>query len=147
MKKVFILLALILLVISGCSNLKIEDDKNKELEISGMQYGIGSIDDTDSLEEQKLTYDIIISNKGKTEVKRDSVEVVLSEWIKQKQIEKKITEITFDTESIVIKGYVIFDAKGLTKNEIINQQPFIDGVSISIVTDTEKKIFVKYQLH
>jgi len=142
LKKVFILLALILLVISGCSNLKKEDDdKNKGFDIGGIQSGIGSIDDTNTFDKQKFSYEITISNKEKTEVKRESIEVVLTEWIEQKQMENKIIELTFDAESIVIKGYVIFDAKGLTKNEIVNHEPFIDGVSI--VTETGEKIPIK----
>jgi hypothetical protein len=145
MRKTFTLLVLILLIISGCSNSKTEVVKNKGLEISNMQSGIGAIDGTDTFDKQKFSYDITISNVDKQEVKRDSIGIVLTDWIKQKQIENKITELAFDTESIIIKGYVIFDTKGLNKEEIVSHQPFIDGVNI--VTDAGEKILIKSQFH
>lgn len=61
--------------------------------------------------------------------------------MKENQIENKITEIIFDNESILIRGYVIFDAKGLSKKEIVNNQPFIKGVDL--VTKEGEEIFIK----
>lgn len=145
MKKIIIFLGIIILIISGCSNSTKEDVKNKGLEINNMQSGIGAIDDTDTFDKQKFSYDITISNKEKMEVKEESIEIVLTDWIKQNQIEDKITEITFDTESIIIKGYVTFNTKGLNKKEIVNHQPFIDGVKV--VTEAEEEIFLKSQFH
>jgi len=79
------------------------------------------------------------------EVKEESIEIVLTDWIKQNQIEDKITEITFDTENIIIKGYVTFNTKGINKKEIVNNQPFTDGVKV--VTEAEEEIFLKSQFH
>ena len=135
------LLALIVLSIVGYSYLKTEDVTNKGLQISNMQLGIGSVGNTDTFDQQKLRYDITISNAEKTELKKDSVEIVLSDWIKRQQQENKITEITFDNESVIIKGYVIFDTKGLSKEQIISHEPFLDGVNV--VTDAGEKIFIK----
>ena len=141
MKKFFMLLVLIVLSIVGYSYLKTEDVTNKGLQISNMQLGIGSVGNTDTFDQQKLRYDITISNAEKTELKKDSVEIVLSDWIKRQQQENKITEITFDNESVIIKGYVIFDTKGLSKEQIISHDPFLDGVNV--VTDAGEKIFIK----
>ena len=141
MKKFFMLLVLIVLSIVGYSYLKTEDVTNKGLQISNMQLGIGSVGNTDTFDQQKLRYDITISNAEKTELKKDSVEIVLSDWIKRQQQENKITEITFDNESVIIKGYVIFDTKGLSKEQIISHEPFLDGVNV--VTDAGEKIFIK----
>ena len=135
------LLVLIVLSIVGYSYLKTEDVTNKGLQISNMQLGIGSVGNTDTFDQQKLRYDIKISNAEKTELKKDSVEIVLSDWIKRQQQENKITEITFDNESVIIKGYVIFDTKGLSKEQIISHEPFLDGVNV--VTDAGEKIFIK----
>lgn len=145
MNKNFILLALILLVISGCSNSKTEVDKNKGLEFIGFQSGIGAADNTNTFDKQKLQYDITISNKKKMKFKKESIEMVLTDWIKQNQMDNKITKITFDNENIIIKGYVSFDATGLTKEDIVKNEPFIDGVNI--VTDDGEKIFLKQQFH
>lgn len=145
MKKIILFLGIILLTISGCSNSTTEDVENKGLEISNMQSGIGAMDDTNTFDKQKFSYDITISNKEKMELKEESIEIVFTDWIKQNQIEDKITEITFDTESIIIKGYVTFNTKGLNKQEIVNHQPFIDGVKV--VTEAEEEIFLQSQFH
>jgi hypothetical protein len=145
MKKISILLVVILLIISGCSNSKTENDENKGLDISNFQSGIGAIDDTSTFDKQKFSYDITISNPEKMKVNEDSIKIVLTDWIKGKQIENKITKLSFDTEGIVIKGYIIFDSKGLDKKEIVIHQPFIDG--ISVVTDEGEEIFIKSHFH
>ena len=141
MKKTLMLALLTLFVISGCSSSETEDDKNKGLEFSNYQYGIGSIDNTDTFDKQKLQYDITISNKEKTKLKKESVEIVLTDWINEKQTDNKITEINFNNDNINIKGYVIFDTKGLTKEQIISNEPFIKGVKV--VTDLGMEILIK----
>src|ERR1700748_2222956 len=134
MKKIILYLGIILLTISGCSNSKTEDVLN----INNIQSGIGSIDETDT-HKQKFSYTITLSNKEKIEIKSKSIEIVLTHWIKKNQIEEKITEITFNPESIIIKGYVIFNSNGETKREIVSHEPFIDGVNV--VTEAGEKIF------
>jgi len=136
MKKNFILLALIIFIISGCSDASIEE-VSKGLDISNYQTSIGAADDSHTFDKQKFSYDITISNQEKIEIKRDSVEIVLTDWIKEKQLENKITDLTFNSESIIMKGYVIFDTKGLNKKEIVGHQPFIDGISVE-TNDGEK---------
>jgi hypothetical protein len=145
MSKIIVFLGIILFTVSGCSNLTTEDIESEDLKISNMQSGIGAIDDTETFDKQKFSYDITLSNKDKTEIKSESINIVFTEWIKQNQLENKVTDIVFDTESIIIKGYVNFDTKGLSKKEIISQQPFIDGVSVE--TDAGDKIFIKSQFH
>ncbi|MFD1928900.1 hypothetical protein ACFSFY_12735 [Sporosarcina siberiensis] len=143
MRKLLIFMGLIIFIISGCSNPTIVDDQG--LDVIGMQSGIGTIDDSEDFDKQKFSYDITLSNKAEMEVKRESVEIVLTDWIKQKQIENIITELTFDTESIIIKGHVNFDTKGLSKEEIVSHGPFIDG--INVITKTGERIFIKTEFH
>lgn len=144
MGKLFIFLGLIIFTISGCSNST--DVKNKRLDIINMQTSIGAIDDDiDIFDKQKFSYDITLGNKAEMEVKSESVEIVLTDWIKQKQLENKITELTFGTESMIIKGYVNFDTKGLSKEEIVSHAPFIEGVNV--ITDTGEKVFIKTKFH
>ena len=78
LKKYFILLALIVLTIAGYSYSKTEGVTNKGLKISNFQLGIGSVGDTETFDKQRLRYDITISNAEKTELKRESVEIVLT---------------------------------------------------------------------
>lgn len=140
MKKLFIFIGLVIFTISGCSNLP--DVKDEKLEIINWQSSIGAIDDDlENFDKQKYSYHLSLGNKAKTEFKSESVEIVLTDWIKQKQIENKVTELTYGIESIIIKGYIIFDTKGLSKEEIVRQTPFIDGVNV--LTDTGEKFFIK----
>ena len=141
MRGIFILALLTLLVISDCSKFKIEGDQNKELEFSDYKYGIGSVDNTNTFDEQKLRYDITIRNTEKTKFKKDSIELVITDWINEKQTDNKITEINFDNDNIIIKGYVIFETKGLTKEQILSHEPFIKG--IKVVTDLGMEILIK----
>ena len=141
MKKTLMLALLTLFVISGCSSFVTEDEKNEGLEFSNYHYGIGSIDKTDTFDKQKFQYDITISNKHKTKIKKESIEIVLTDWINEKQTDKKITEMNFDNDNLIIKGYVIFDTKGLTKEQIVSHEPFINGVKV--VTDLGMEIIIK----
>ncbi|WP_163539553.1 hypothetical protein [Gracilibacillus sp. YIM 98692] len=145
MKKLLILIGIISITIIGCSKSTTKDVKNNGLDISNMQFGIGALENTDTFDKQKFSYNITISNKEKTEVKKESIEIVLTDWIKQNQIENKITELTFGTGNIIIKGYVNFYTKGLNKYEIVNHKPFMDGVNL--VTKEGEKIFLKAQFH
>lgn len=144
LKRFFILSFVVSLMIFGCSNPDTEE--KKEFYISHMQSSIGAIDgDTETIDKQKFTYEITLHNSGKEKVFAESVEVVFTDWLKKQQLEHKITEIAADSESIVVKGYVIFDAAGLRKNEIVKNRPFIEGVELT--TKKGKKIFVKAEQH
>ena len=65
----------------------------------------------------------------------------MTDWIKQNQIENELTEVTFEPDTMTIKGFITFDTKGLSKREILNQEPFVD--SIIVVTEAGEKIVLK----
>ncbi len=106
-----------------------------------MQSGMGSINDTASNDKQKFSYDITISGKEATEIQMETMEIVLTDWIKHRQLKSEITNLTFDSESFMVKGCVNFDTKGLSKKEIAEQLPFIKGVYL--VTETGDEIFIR----
>ncbi|AYC30092.1 hypothetical protein [Paenisporosarcina cavernae] len=143
MKKIIVLLGVIVLTLSACSNTGTEEEKNKRLEITNMQLGIGAIDNTDQLEIQKFSYDLTISNEEKLALNEESIEIVLTDWMMQHTLEDKMTEKNFESESIHIKGYVTFNTKGLSKKEIIDHSPFIEGVKM--VNKAGEEIFLKSQ--
>ncbi len=136
-QKIFLLTLLVLLLVLGCTNYKTANDKNKGLAISDYVYGIGSTNDSDPFDEQKLQYKIILSNLQNVSLNKESIEILLTDWIIEKQTDNKITEVDVNNEEIVIKGYVIFGTKGLTKEEIISHEPFIHGVQVSTDVNTE----------
>jgi hypothetical protein len=137
-KKIFVLL-LTLLLFAGCSNTTPEKEENKGLRIIGAMTSMGGVDGT--FDKQKLIYEFTISNKENLEVIEESIEIVLTNWTNEKLIENEVTERRFNEDNIIVKGYVIFDSKDLTKQDIVENEPFIDGVKIS--TKNDEEIFIK----
>ncbi|WP_036659333.1 membrane lipoprotein lipid attachment site-containing protein [Paenisporosarcina sp. HGH0030] len=138
MKKIFVLL-LTLFIFTGCSNTTVEKEENKDLQIADAMASIGGVDET--LDKQKLSYEMTISNEGKLPVVEESIEIVLTDWINERLMENEITEKKFNEDNIMVKGYVIFDTKDLSKKDILENEPFIDGIKIS--TEDDGEIFIK----
>jgi uncharacterized protein YcfL len=141
MKKWIPLLLLLALVLVGCS--QNQTTKDQPFEIIGSGTGIGGVDQT--FDKQKLTFNISIANKDKLAIKEDSIKIVLSDWTKKRLLENKLTEVKSEKDTITVKGYVIFDSKGLSKDEIMKQEPLIQGVEIT--TKSGKESLVKYPYH
>lgn len=135
MKKILVLL-LTVLIFNGCSNTTVETEKNKELQITDATSSMGEMNET--LDKQKLSYEMTISNKGKLPVVEESIEIVLTDWINERLMENEITEKIFNEDNIMIKGYVIFDTKDLSKQDILENEPFIKGINISTEGDGER---------
>lgn len=139
MKQFLLLLSIFLLVASGCSNAKSTVDVNNGLKLGMYHSALGSTDGT--FNQQKLTYDITISNKNNVKLRENSFNLVYSAWVKQNKVDSKITDKTINDKNIEIKGYVVFNTKGMTKKEIAAKEPFIKG--INVVTAKGSKLFLK----
>jgi hypothetical protein len=139
MKKMFILLVLIL-AFTGCTNATTEEN---DLKIEGVTTGIGSVDKS-SFDKQKLTYEFTIGNR-RSLIEDNSIKVVLTEWTKERLIEDKITQVRFNEESVLVKGYVIFDSKDLSKEDIMQQQSLIAG--LKVMTKNGEEVFIKNDIH
>jgi hypothetical protein len=139
MKKMFILLVLIL-AFTGCTNATTEEN---DLKIEGATTGIGSVDKS-SFDKQKLTYEFTIGNRRNL-IEDNSIKIVLTEWTKERLIEDKISQIRFNEESVLVKGYVIFDSKDLSKEDIMQQQPLITG--LKVMTKNGEEVIIKNEIH
>lgn len=138
-KKIFGLLLLMVFTIVGCSNTTTEKEKDIDFQIVDAMTSIGGIDET--FDKQKLNYEFTI-DKGNSLVKEDSIEIVLTDWTNEKLIKSEITEKRFNEDSIVVKGYVIFDSKDLTKKDIVDNEPLIDGIKAT--TESNKEIYIQH---
>lgn len=59
-----------------------------------------------------------------------------------KKIVNEIKEIRFNEENIIVKGYVIFDTEDMSKREIEEKEPFIDGIKVRTENENQE-IFIK----
>lgn len=120
----FICFVFVVVTISGCQS----KGENQTIEISNFLVGIGSVDSTEqNAINQKLTYEIQIHNpKGIRIV--DNVDVIFSKFIKDRITRIQSESISYNAGTIEITGEVIFDAWGLTKEEIAKYDPFVRGV-------------------
>ncbi|WP_035209902.1 hypothetical protein, partial [Mesobacillus boroniphilus] len=140
--EVFALLLLIIFVVAGCSNTSADKEEDPDFNIIDAMTSIGAVDET--FDKQKLQYEFTI-DKGKSTIKEDSIQVVLTDWTKDKLIENKITEKRFNEDNIVVKGYVIFESKELTKKNITENQPLIEGIKVN--NESDEEIFIKREFN
>ncbi|WP_313798950.1 hypothetical protein [Cytobacillus sp.] len=126
-----------LYLLTGCSNITA---KNNDLQIADALISIGEVSGT--FDKQKINYEFTISGKGNVSIIDNSIEFVLTDWTNEKLIEHKTIEKSFHEDKILVKGYVIFDSKDLTKKDIIKNEPFINGVKIR--NKNEEVILFKY---
>ena len=134
MKKIYIAVALSLLLgVSGCAN---QDNRIEEsLSISGIASSIGAVgQNTDDFDTQCFKYTITLSNNEDREIYIASVTPVLSEDFSKRVLESNVTvdvnEKLPGGESIQISCEIIFDAKGMSKEDIVGMEPFVKEVSI-----------------
>ena len=135
------LLVSTLLLFVGCS-------RNNTLnivgiDISGINSSIGAVgENTNDFETQSFKYTITLTNNEATDIQIVSVKPMLSEEFIERvsnndtiiQVNKTIPQ----GSSIDITGEIIFDAKGLTKEQIVSMEPFVKEVRI-----TEERIINK----
>ncbi|GAE47932.1 hypothetical protein JCM21738_4976 [Mesobacillus boroniphilus JCM 21738] len=136
------MLLLIIFVVAGCSNTSADKEEDPDFNIIDAMTSIGAVDET--FDKQKLQYEFTI-DKGKSTIKEDSIQVVLTDWTKDKLIENKITEKRFNEDNIVVKGYVIFESKELTKKNITENQPLIEGIKVN--NESDEEIFIKREFN
>jgi hypothetical protein len=124
-----------LILLSGCSTNK-PADKVSSIEITNIVTSIGAvgnnINDSDT---QSFKFTITLVNNEPTDITIVSVTPILSEIFLERAADKNkimpVNRIVSPGGSIDVTGEVIFDAKGMTKDQIVNLQPFIKEVKIA----------------
>lgn len=138
-KKILILFCAIisvLLLLVGC---KINDSSNGSgksqngLQVTDMSTSLGAVGD--SLDKTKFSYTVQIYNKENEDIYITWVEPILGEGVKDRLISSDlkvdVEKTVSANENIEIKGEIIFDTKGMTKQQITELEPFIIGIKVS----------------
>lgn len=133
-KKVGILiLAAILLLSSACSGSNERDKAG--IEISSINTSIGAVGkNANDFETQSFKYTITLINNEPADMSIVSVKPVLSEKFLERvsngNVEIQMNKVIPKGGSLEVSGEIIFDAKGLTKEQVISLEPFIKEVKI-----------------
>jgi len=128
-----IILTAILLLSVGCSR---SDDPNKVgIIINNISSSIGAVrENTNNHDTQSFKYTLTLTNNDAADIIIISIEPVLSEEFLKRvtagDITIKVNSTIPQGDNLDVSGEIIFDAKGLTKEQIINMEPFVKEVRI-----------------
>jgi len=133
MKKIIMVL-IIVLMISGCSEDQIEITYSG-LEIESYHSSIGSMKiEGNNDRNQRYEYTIEIVNSDSSDIKLISVEPLLSDDFKSyvvgDDLVVNVNKIITSGKVIEVTGMIIFNAENLTKEEILDKTPFVNDIKI-----------------
>lgn len=136
-KKVIIIgLMSVLFLLSACSSNNTSDTQNKMgIEIKNIVSIMGAIgENANDSETQSFKYTITLTNNEASDIKLVSLTPVLSdkifERVSNKETEIEVNKTISKEGNLDVTGEIIFDSKGLTKEQIVSLQPFIKDVKI-----------------
>lgn len=124
----------ILLLAVGCS--KNEPINHKEISMLTTSTRIGAVgDNTDDFENQSFKYNITLTNNGHDDINIISITPILSEGfeslVSDKNVTLDINKTMLKDGSMDISGEIIFNTKGLSKDGVVDLQPFIEEVKVT----------------
>ncbi len=135
MRKIsFIILISILLLAVGCS--KNEPIGDKEISMLTTSTSIGAVgENTDDFENQSFKYNITLTNNGNDDINIISITPILSagfaSLVSDENVTLDVNRTILKEGNVDISGEIIFKAKGLSKEAIVDLQPFIEKVKIT----------------
>jgi len=123
----------ILLSSTACSSNRPLD--NVGIDITGSMASIGTVgENTNDLETQSFKYSVTLTNNETTDITIVEVMPVLSEKFLERVSNKdtmiKVNKTISQGSSLEVNGEIVFDARGLTKEQIHSLQPFVKEVKI-----------------
>jgi hypothetical protein len=134
LNRLTVVLLAIVAIISICVSCNSVDTGKSELTIVGINSSIGGT--ADNFSEQHYSYTVSLQNNGISAVTVYFIEPVLLEPFagKAKERDFKVTvEKTMAPKTTIeIDGEIQFDARGMSKDQIIAMEPFFTEVNINI---------------
>ncbi|MDK2933938.1 MAG: hypothetical protein PWP27_1748 [Clostridiales bacterium] len=136
-KKILTLLwimVFVLILLTGCnlSDSANNSIKQNGLQVSDMLTALGAVGD--SLDKTKFSYTITIYNKEDEDIYISQVEPILGKDAKDRLISSDlkvdVEKTVSANESIEIKGEIILDTKEISKQQIVELEPFITGIKV-----------------
>jgi hypothetical protein len=133
-KRKIITILISIMLLTACTTNKLSVEQ-RGIEINGVTTSIGAVDDNvKDFDTQSYKYTIFLTNNDKEELTILSIEPTLN----SKLISRILSEETLvsvnktirSEESLEVTGEIIFDASGLTKEEIIELKPFVEDIKI-----------------
>lgn len=133
-KVITMFLISILLLSAGCS--KDNAESKAGIDITGMSSSIGAVgENTNDFETQSFKYSVSLTNNEAAAINIVSVKPILSEKFLERVSNKdtviQVNRTISQGSSLDVAGEIIFDAKGLTKEQIIGLEPFIKEFRIT----------------
>jgi hypothetical protein len=135
MRKICLTILLcIALIISGCSTKKSLEEEG--ISISAISSSIGAVgQNTNDFENQSFKYTITLTNNEEANITVVSITPMLSEnfasLVSDKNVTVDINKTISKDSSIDVSGEIIFNTKGLSKEQIISLEPFVKEVKIT----------------
>lgn len=124
----------VLILLTGCnlSDSANNSIKQNGLQVSDMLTALGAVGD--SLDKTKFSYTITIYNKEDEDIYISQVEPILGKDAKDRLISSDlkvdVEKTVSANESIEIKGEIILDTKEISKQQIVELEPFITGIKV-----------------
>ena len=105
------------------------------IEINNISSSIGAVgENTNDIETQSFKYTITVTNNDAQDITVVSINPELSkkfsERVSDKDTEVKVNKTISSGGSLDISGEIIFDANGLSKEQIVGLEPFIENIKI-----------------
>ena len=129
-----IAIVLTLLLLTGCSDSlqTVPDQFVSGLEIPEMSSSLGSLEGQP--EKQVFSYTIVLVNTNIYEVQVQSIEPILvselSDKVTTDELRTSVDQSIQPGEVLEISGQFSFDAEGLTKEQILEWEPFINTIRV-----------------
>ncbi|WP_100404289.1 hypothetical protein [Bacillus solitudinis] len=140
MRKFIFLLTLVMFFMAECSSAN-EDEKQQR--IIDYTASIGAVNsEQDNFEKQKLKYEITLANEDDISIV-DSPSVIPAKLIHDRLVETVRQGIEYNQDTIVINGEIIFDSRGLSKEEITNFEPLIKGLQFIADNNVEYLLLIR----
>ncbi|MHB1392867.1 MAG: hypothetical protein ACYCYE_07290 [Clostridia bacterium] len=133
-KKVIVMFLIsILLLSAGCSR---DNTLNKVgIDITSITSSIGAVgENTNDFETQSFKYTITLTNNETADITIVSVKPILSEKFLERVTNKdtvmQVNRTISQGSSLDVTGEIVFDAKRLTKEQIVGLEPFVKEVKV-----------------
>ncbi|MGM9988325.1 MAG: hypothetical protein ACI35O_14005 [Bacillaceae bacterium] len=135
MKKSYLILCIFaIFILSSCS--KEEPIAESGISISQKQTSIGPVEENmNDMDKQSFKYKLTLTNHEENDLKIISLEPILSEEFKKTVLSDELTLTINKTisknTSLEVSGEIIFNSKGLNKEQLSDMQTFIKEIKIN----------------
>jgi hypothetical protein len=133
-KRKIIIMLIAIMMLTACTTNKVSVEQ-RGIKINGVTTSIGAVDDNvkDS-NTQSYKYTIFLTNNEIEDLTILSIEPRLNDRLISRVLSEEtlvsVNKIIGSQDSLEVTGEIIFDASGLTKEQIIELKPFVEDIKI-----------------